>query len=54
MEKKNNQEPISIEEYLIKRQKIKDEEERKKKKDQEKAQIWMLADLWCQTSIASC
>ena len=34
--------------------KIKDEEERKKKKDQEKAQIWMLADLWCQTSIAGC
>ena len=35
LDKKKKQEPISIEEYLKKRQKIRSEETRKKKKDQE-------------------
>lgn len=39
MDKKKKQEPISIEEYLKKRQKIKSEELRKKKKDQENAPV---------------
>ena len=37
MDKKRKQEPISIEEYLKKRQKIRREEAVKKKKDQESA-----------------
>jgi hypothetical protein len=35
LDKKKKQEPISIEEYIKKRQKIKKEEMSKKKKDQE-------------------
>ena len=37
LDKKKKQEPISIEEYLKKRQEIKREEARKKKKDPENA-----------------
>ncbi len=39
LDKKKKQEPISIEEYLKKRQKIRNEEARKKKKDPENAML---------------
>lgn len=39
LDKKKKQEPISIEEYLKKRQKIRKEEFSKKKKDQESAGV---------------
>ena len=43
MDKKRKQEPISIEEYLKKRQKIRREEAGKKKKDQESASVMRLS-----------
>lgn len=46
MNKKNNQEPISIEEYLLKRKQIKKEETKKKKTLQENNPTWMLAGLY--------
>lgn len=46
MNKKNSQKPISIEEYLLKRQQIKKEEAKKKKTIQEHNPAWMMAELY--------
>ena len=45
-ERKENQEIISMEEYLCKRQKIRETEEKGVKRTREKSPAWMLAELY--------